>query len=47
MACLHPRMSIVVRHGSDDVCSLRCRLDVSVNSITHAGVLVLSLLLIH
>ena len=31
-------MSIVVRHESDDVYSLRCRLDGSVNSITHSVV---------
>ena len=34
MACLHPLMSIVVGHESDDV--YICRRDVSVNSIAHS-----------
>ena len=36
MPCLHPLMSIVVRQESDDLYSLRCRLDVSFNLITHS-----------
>ena len=37
MSCLHPLMSIVVRQESDDLYnSLRCRLDVSFNLITHS-----------